>query len=140
MTSSGIDRSELLSRSREALDYPELLGLLARECASAPGSATLLALLPAAEFEEAELRMRRLGAALELDRNGSELPRGSFSDIREALERAERGAHVSGAELFDVFRVLEHAQRLRLFIQPHKLGHPLLFALLTSEAQLDARK
>ncbi|HEU5076154.1 MAG TPA: Smr/MutS family protein, partial [Polyangiaceae bacterium] len=137
MTPSGIDRSELFSRSREALDYPELLGVLARGCASAPGSAAVLALSPAPEFEEAELRMQRLASALELDRNGAELPRASFADIAEVLERAERGAHVSGAELFDVYRVLEHAQRLRLFMQPHKSDHPLLAGFLASEAHLD---
>ncbi|HEY6725342.1 MAG TPA: Smr/MutS family protein [Polyangiaceae bacterium] len=137
MTPSGIDRSELCSRSREALDYPELLAVLARGAASAPGSAAVLALTPAAQFEEAELRTKWLASALELDRNGSELPRGAFSDIREVLDRAERGAHVSGAELFDVFRVLEQAQRLRQFVQPHKASHPLLAGLITSEAQLD---
>lgn len=138
MTPSGIDRSELFARSREALDYPELLTVLARGCASAPGSAAVLELSPAEDYEEAALRMRRLASALELDREGSELPRAAFADVREVLDRVERGAHVSGAELFDVFRVLEQAQRLRLYVQPHKSSHPLLAALLTSEPQLDA--
>jgi len=138
MTQSAVDRSELLSRSREALDYPELLGVLSRECASAPGSAAVLGLEPAAEFESAQLRMRWLASALALDGNGCELPRAAFADIREVLERAERGAHVSGAELFDVFRVLEQARRLRVFMQPHKASHTLLAELLTSEAGLDA--
>jgi DNA mismatch repair protein MutS2 len=138
MTASGIDPSELQLGSLQALDYPELLGLLARDCASEPGSVAMVRLLPSADFSQAKQRMLWVASAQELDRNGSELPRARFADVREVLDRIARGAHVSGAELRDVCGVLQHQKSVRQFIQPHKAAYPELAELLTSESELDA--
>lgn len=73
--------------TREALGFPEVLGLLAEWAGSRLGARTIAAMEPAWEFDEVLRRTALMAEALRLEETGGRIPLGGIEDIGLLLER-----------------------------------------------------
>lgn len=128
---------ELEARSREALEWREVLACIARRCTSKPGRLALEAREPEPTLAAARLRMEQTRDAIELQENGAPIPAGTVPAIEQVVLRVHKGGAASGAELRDVANVLARARILRDFAREHFETHPELCATLDSSPKLD---
>lgn len=102
------------ARSLERIEWPAIVGLLSGAAAFAPSRERLEALLPV-DGGEAPDRLRAMVASLQaLRAAGADLHVGGASDVREAIDRAEKGGALDGGSLgavAETLRVIERVQR-----------------------------
>ena len=111
------DKAELLARSIERLEFPELLKYLSQLSKSEPGKNLALSLKPESNLEPVKKEFEQLAEMLLLLDTIGPLPLGYFTDCSEFFEIARRGQALSGRELREVLNFLEQAHLVRRFFK-----------------------
>ena len=111
------DKSELLARSIERLEFPELLKYLSQLCRSEPGKNLALSLKPEASLSEIKREYELLSQMLSLLETIAPLPLGYFTDLFPVLESARLGKTLSGKELREILNFLNQAGQVRGFFK-----------------------
>ncbi|MFO0557484.1 MAG: Smr/MutS family protein [Polyangiales bacterium] len=127
------------SREKTAadLEWSALLDRLAERCTSNLGAARARAITPAETLDDARLRYERLREALDLASRGDMLPIDGVTDVVEFVDRLERGADGTAAELHALRQLLRQAHTLRRFVGTHRETHPALATALGTDPALD---
>ena len=114
------------------LEFPKILDRLAQYTAFSASRELALALLPSADIVEVRHRLRRTGEARLLLDEYPETSIGGTRDVREAVQRAQRGGVLDAAVFLEVESTLANCRRMAMFLR--KLD-PTQFPLLQEEAQ-----
>jgi DNA mismatch repair protein MutS2 len=127
------------SREKTAadLEWSALLDRLAERCTSNLGAARARAITPAETLDDARARYERLREALDLASRGDMLPIDGVTDVVEFVDRLERGADGTAAELHALRQLLRQAHTLRRFVGTHRETHPALATALGTDPSLD---
>lgn len=127
------------SRDKTAadLEWSALLDRLAERCTSRLGAARARAIRPAETLDDARVRYERLREALDLASRGEMLPIDGVTDVVELVDRLERGADGTAAELHALRQLLRQAHTLRRFVGARRATHPALATALGTDPALD---
>ena len=106
----------------DALEFGFVLERLAAAAATPFGVELALALRPSADAEEVAARQALTDEAVTLLDHAAEPPLHGIADVRESVDRAERGAVLSPGELFDVANTIEAALRARAALGGQELA------------------
>jgi DNA mismatch repair protein MutS2 len=129
--------SALDTRTLLALEWESLLSELASRCASRPGEARVLGMVPADSPEEAAVLALRARDALTLDALGEALPLRDVADVRAPVDVARRGGTLQVADLAAIRRLLSVARELRMYVEVRRERLPKLADAVTSDARLE---
>ncbi|MEM8531834.1 MAG: endonuclease MutS2 [Chloroflexota bacterium] len=114
------------------LEFPKILDRLAQYTAFSASRELALGLLPSVDVVEVRHRLRRTGEARLLLDEYPETSVGGTRDVREAVQRAQRGGVLDAAVFLEVESTLANCRRMATFLR--KLD-PAQFALLQEESQ-----
>jgi DNA mismatch repair protein MutS2 len=103
-------------RTLRVLEFDKIQKALEERCATELAKELVRALLPSANLEEVQRRLKETSdAKRRLERFGMP-PLGGISDIRPILEQAQRGTTLEPSDLLTVARTLERAMDLKLWM------------------------
>jgi DNA mismatch repair protein MutS2 len=103
-------------RTLRVLEFDKIQKALEERCATELAKELVRALLPSANLEEVQRRLKETSDAKQrLERFGMP-PLGGISDIRPILEQAQRGTILEPSDLLTVARTLERAMDLKLWM------------------------
>jgi len=119
-----LDKEKILARSKERLEYPELLNFLAGYCKSEPGKARALSLEPSQNLEKIKRDLNLLKEMMALFDSGLNPPIGHFSDFSQSLEHAEKGVSLTAKHFLELLKFLNLAEANRVFFQKVKEKFP----------------
>lgn len=116
-----IHESTLLEKSRNKLEYPEIIQKLSNKAVSIEGKQLCLNLLPFSDLEEIELRQTETEDALAVLFKRGDVPLQGMHKIRPAVSRSDMpGAILSTKDLLQVSSFLSAVERLKVFIPSQK--------------------
>ena len=115
-----------------------MLERLARLTASSAGRELALTLRPTSDRVTAVRRQRETAEAVYLEISHIEVPLGGVHDVRERARNAALGHALTVAELLEVASTARGAQRVRRALATLSRETPLLSAVATGIADLDA--
>lgn len=127
----GRDMSEpsLSQQSERVLEWDRLVGLLAGHTRSVMGTERCRALTLETDLEAARLRLRETAEMAALQEGETPFPSLSFSDLREVLGRAEKGAVMETHEFRDLAIVLRLGLEVLRYLGPRREQASALWAL-----------
>lgn len=118
------DKEKILARSKERLEYPEMLNFLASYCKSEPGKARALSLEPSQNLGKITRDLDLLKEMIALVNSGLNPPIGQFSDFSQSLENAEKGVSLTAKDFLELLKFLNLAEATRMFFQKLKQKFP----------------
>lgn len=124
------------TRSLADLEWPQVCVAIARHALSDLGRERALELAPVDDQETAETRLAVLKEVLKLSAEGAPIPAGFVRDCRAPAETLRRQGVVSGAELRELWRLLEVATGLDRFGGQHEDSAELLSRVLSISHEL----
>lgn len=99
-------------KTLSTLEYDKVIALLADRALTEGAKAMALTLTPSDDFDTVFLRQRKTADAKRLLATKGYPPFSGIKDIRDAVERAEKGATLSARELLQIAAVLSTARAL----------------------------
>ena len=124
-------------KTRADLEWDHLLSAIADRCAGALGRQRAASLSFALTREEAASWQEEAVEATRTLRQGTPLPAADVPDVREALERARRGAVLSPEDLRAIGAMLGAARALRCFLGASRAKLPALYRACSVDPGLD---
>ncbi|NOK63638.1 MAG: endonuclease MutS2 [Chloroflexi bacterium AL-W] len=115
------------------LEFPKILARLAQYTAFSASRELALALSPSTDVAEVRHRLRRTGEARLLLDEYPETSIGGTRDVRDAMQRAQRGGVLDAAVFLEIESTLANCRRMATFLR--KLD-PTQFALLQEESYM----
>ena len=116
----------LFEHAQQVLEWPRLLEALAHHAQSTMGMESCRHLALSANVVDAQRRQQETSEMRRLQDNSDSLPTLSFSDIREPLARAQKGATLEAHELRDCTVVLSLCGAVDSVLGRHRLEVPML--------------
>ncbi len=116
----------LFEHAQQVLEWPRLLEALAHHAQSTIGMESCRYLALSANVVDAQRRQQETSEMRRLQDNSDSLPTLSFSDIREPLARAQKGATLEAHELRDCTVVLSLCRAVNGVLGRHRLEVPML--------------
>src|SRR5215467_13778015 len=116
----------LFEHTKQVLEWPRLLEALAHHAQSTIGMESCRHLALSANVVDAQRRQQETSEMRRLQDNSDSLPTLSFSDIREPLARAQKGATLEAHELRDCTVVLSLCGAVNSVLGRHRLEVPML--------------
>lgn len=116
----------LFEHAQQVLEWPRLLEALAHHAQSTIGMESCRYLALSANVVDAQRRQQETSEMRRLQDNSDSLPTLSFSDIREPLARAQKGATLEAHELRDCTVVLSLCGAVDSVMGRHRLEVPVL--------------
>ena len=106
---------DLLEKSRNTLELPAVLALLAAEAVSEPAKAEALALVPSAHRGEVERLLAETTDAKDMMVYKGSPSLSGLRDVRGSLARADMGGVLNTRELLEIAGVLQSARAVRSY-------------------------
>ena len=106
---------DLLEKSRNTLELPAVLALLAAEAVSEPAKAEALALVPSAHRGEVERLLAETTDAKDMMVYKGSPSLSGLRDVRGSLARADMGGVLNPRELLEIAGVLQSARAVRSY-------------------------
>jgi DNA mismatch repair protein MutS2 len=116
----------LFEKAKQVLEWPRLLEALALHAQSAMGTERCGALALSADVIGAQRHQQETSEMRQLQESSDPLPTLLFSDIREPLARAQKGAILEAHELRDSAVVLRLGVAVHGVLGRHRLEAPML--------------
>ena len=116
----------LFEQTKQVLEWPRLLEVLAGHARSSMGAARCRGLELANSLHDSERRQQETTEMGQLQASGEALPVLAFPDIRDPLARAKKGAALEVRELRDCTIVLELLEESGRFVGRHQQDAPAL--------------
>ncbi len=116
----------LFEQTKQVLEWPRLLEVLAGHARSSMGAARCRSLELANSLHDSERRQQETTEMGQLQASGEALPVLAFPDIRDPLARAKKGAALEVRELRDCTIVLELLEESGRFVGRHQQDAPAL--------------
>ncbi|MCH8273461.1 MAG: endonuclease MutS2 [Armatimonadetes bacterium] len=113
--------------AERVLELPLVLALVAERCRTTLGSEAVLELRPTFDPALIEQRVSQTAEATEITANEEPPEYGATRDVREPVAAAEKGALLSGVDLFRVAETLGAMARLRAFLVSERERAPALW-------------
>ena len=114
------------------LEWDRVLEILAGQARSAMGAERCRALALETDLEAARARLRETAEMMALQERGEPFPSLSFPDVREAVDRAAKGAPLETHELRDIATGLGLGADIVRYLGRHRGTTPALSAVATS--------
>ena len=114
------------------LEWDRVLEILAGQARSAMGAERCRALALETDLEAARARLRETAEMMALQERGEPFPSLSFPDVREAVDRAAKGAPLETHELRDIATGLGLGADIGRYLGRHRGTTPALSAVATS--------
>lgn len=124
------------ARSEEELGWSELLARIALHTRSIGGRALVLSLRPAADESSARLRQETMREVFHLDAVDALFGARELTPVVDAVLLAQKGATLSGAELFSIAETLDLALDISRGVSARRGEVPGLFRALAVDAAL----
>jgi DNA mismatch repair protein MutS2 len=99
----------------ERMEYPKIIDLLVRQCATQLGKELAEALQPSSEIEEINLWQEETSEAKEINRLYPGFSLGGVRDIRQPLKKSQAGGIIEPGEFLNIFDTLQAAKRIKKF-------------------------
>ena len=106
---------DLLEKSRNTLELPAVLEMLAGEAVSEPAKAEALALVPSVHRAEVERLLAETSAAKDMMVYKGSPSLSGLRDVRGSLARADMGGVLNTRELLEIAGVLQSARAVRFY-------------------------
>ena len=106
---------DLLEKSRNTLELPAVLEMLAGEAVSEPAKAEALALVPSIHRAEVERLLAETSAAKDMMVYKGSPSLSGLRDVRGSLARADMGGVLNPRELLEIAGVLQSARAVRSY-------------------------
>lgn len=119
----------LLIQAMQSLEWDRVLEVLAGQARSPMGAECCRTLPLEAEFEAAQVRSRETAEMMALADRGDPFPALSFPDVREAVDRAAKGAPMAPHELRDLSIGLGLGADVIRYLRRHREATPVLSAV-----------
>src|SRR5215471_15946019 len=116
----------LFEHAQQVLEWPRLLEALAHHAQSTIGMESCRRLALSGNVVDAQRRQQETSEMRRLQDNSDSLPALSFSDIREPVARAQKGATLEAHELRDCMVVLSLCGAVDSVLGRHRLEVPML--------------
>ena len=109
---------DLLEKSRNTLELPAVLEMLAGEAVSEPAKAEAIALVPSVHRAEVERLLAETSAAKDMMVYKGSPSLSGLRDVRGSLARADMGGVLNTRELLEIAGVLQSARAVRSTLKP----------------------